>query len=241
MPEDAVRTLPAGHPSLVLGCAAEAGSLAVLGASGGVVLPPAGTGPVTFGRNTAVVTVPLGEDDRRISRVHGVLESRGGRWWVRAVGKVPLRVPRLLFPGAGAVPLSAWYVPVYARGSGDREHVLEVLLADGRPVRAPTGELSRDERLALAMVARGFLRGEDRPVPMRAGTAAARLAGLYPADGWDEKRVRAAVSRVRDRFCPGERELIRTLLAGGVLAPPDLALLSARGAVPDAGSVTWGR
>ncbi|WP_406633570.1 FHA domain-containing protein [Amycolatopsis sp. WGS_07] len=242
-----MRTLPAGHPSLALGFASPPGTLVVLGRAGGVLVPPALRGPVTFGRNTAEVTVPLGEDDRRVSRCHGVLERHAGRWWVRATGKVPLRLPRsrLLFAGAAPVPLSTGYLPVYARGSGDREHVLEVRIADGTSSPVPAARLRADERLVLAMVARGFLRWEERPRAVPVPLAARRLSALDPAGGWTAEAVAGVLDAVRDRFRPGagDEDLVAGLVAAAVLVPPDLALLSPV-LMPDGGvewmSSTWG-
>lgn len=235
-----MRTLPAGHPSLALGFASPPGTLAVLGRSGGVLVPPAACGPVTFGRDTGGVTVPFGEDDRRVSRRHGVLERRSGRWCVRATGKVPLRLPRsrLLFAGAAPVPLPPGYLPVYARGSGDREHVLEIRIADGTPP-VPAGRLRPDERLVLAAVARGFLRREERPRPVPVRLAARRLSALDPGGGWTAAVVAEVLDAVRFRFRPGspDEDLVAALVSAAVLVPPDLALLSP--ALPRAEGVEW--
>lgn len=145
-------------------------------------MPPADPEPVSFGCNSAEVTVPLGEDDRRVSRHHGVPHQHGGRWWVRATGKVPLRLPRsrLLFPSAGPVAVPRGYLPVFVRGSGDREQVLEIRVADGVPV-APAPLLADRERLALVVRGQGFLRCEGHPRPVPPVLAAARLAVLDPA------------------------------------------------------------
>ncbi|WP_337821290.1 FHA domain-containing protein [Amycolatopsis sp. A1MSW2902] len=241
MAGEAMRTLPAGHPSLALGFASPPGTLVVLGRAGGVLVPPAARCPVTFGRNTAEVTVPLGEDDRRVSRRHGVLERHAGRWWVRATGKVPLRLPRsrLVFAGAAPVPLPPGYLPVYARGSGDREHVLEIRIADGTPSPVPAGRLRPDERLVLAMVARAFLRREERPRPVPVPLAASRLSALDPDGGWTAETVAGVLDSVRFRFRPGspDEDLVAALVSAAVLVPPDLALLSPE--LPPVGEEGW--
>ncbi|WP_156096629.1 FHA domain-containing protein [Amycolatopsis jejuensis] len=237
-----MRTLPAGHPSLARGFASPPGTLVVLGLTGGVLVPPSATDPVTFGRNTAEVTVPLGEDDRRVSRRHGVLEHHGGRWWVRATGKVPLRLPRsrLLFTGASPVPLPPGYLPVFARGSGDREHVLEVRITDGAPDAAPAVWLRPDERLVLAMVGRSFLRRDECPRAVPVALAAARLSTLDPGGGWTPDAVAGVLDGVRARVRPGrpDAEVVSALVSGAVLVPPDLALL-APVLPPLPGEVEW--
>lgn len=228
-----MRALPAGHPSLARGFASPPGTLVVLGLAGGVLVPPTAPGPVTFGRNTAEVSVPVGEDDRRVSRRHGVLEHHRDRWWVRATGKVPLRLPesRLLFTGAAPVPLPGGYLPLFVHGSRGREHVLEVHVADGRPAppaRPPAGLLDARERLALAVVGQSFLRWEAQPRPVPPERAAVQLAALDPGGAWTPPGVRAALDGVRARFRPaGDDELLLgRLLAAAVLVPPDLALLT---------------
>ncbi|MEV6896717.1 FHA domain-containing protein [Amycolatopsis sp. NPDC051372] len=228
-----MRALPAGHPSLARGFASPPGTLVVLGLAGGVLVPPSAPGPVTFGRNTAEVSVPVGEDDRRVSRRHGVLEHHRDRWWVRATGKVPLRLPesRLLFTGAAPLALPAGYLPLFVHGSRGREHVLEVHVADGRPAAPPAarGGLDTRERLALTVVGQSFLRWEALPRPVPPERAAAQLAVLDPGGDWTALGVRAALDGVRARFRPasGDDLLFGALLAAAVLVPPDLALLTA--------------
>jgi hypothetical protein len=228
---EVVRTLPAGHPSLAHGFPSPAGTLVVLGPAGGVLVPPSAPVPVTFGRNTAEVSVPVGEDDRRVSRRHGVLEHDRDRWWVRATGKVPLRLPesRLLFTGAAPVPLPAGYLPLYVHGSRGREHVLEVRVADGSPVVPPAaaGVLRARERLAFAVLGQSFLRWEAQPRPLPLLRAADQLLRLDPAGAWSPAAVGVVVEQVRARFHPGSADgpLLEALLAAAVLVPPDLALL----------------
>ncbi|MFI5613026.1 FHA domain-containing protein [Amycolatopsis sp. NPDC051903] len=201
-------------------------------------MPPTEPDPVTFGRNTAEVSVPVGEDDRRVSRRHGVLERHRERWWVRATGKVPLRLPesRLLFTGAAPVPLPGGYLPLYVHGSRGREHVLEVHVADGRPVAPPVadGVLAARERLALIVVGQSFLRWEAHPRTLPSERAAVQLAALDPGGGWTPLTVRAAVDAVRARLDParGDEQLLTGLLASAVLVPPDLALLTAAARSP---------
>ncbi|MBB4683230.1 FHA domain-containing protein [Amycolatopsis jiangsuensis] len=230
MAGEAIGLLPAGHPSLAHGFGSPAGTLGVLGLAGGVLVPPATREPVTFGRNSAEVTVPLGEDDRRVSRRHGVLEHHGGRWWVRATGKVPLRLPRsrLLFTGAEPVPVPAGYLPVFVRGSGGRDHVLEVRIADGAPATGRVPVLAGRERLVLAVVGQGFLRWEECPRPMPSTLAAPRIGALDPGGGWTPDAVNTVLDAVRARHHPGgtDGELLSALISAGALVPPDLALLA---------------
>ncbi|HWD03005.1 MAG TPA: FHA domain-containing protein [Amycolatopsis sp.] len=238
-----MRALPAGHRSLARGFASPPGTLVVLGGAGGVLVPPTAPEPVTFGRNTAEVCVPVGEDDRRVSRCHGVLERHRDRWWVRATGKVPLGLPesRLLFTGAAPVPLPAGYLPLFVHGSRGREHILEVHIADGRPVAPPRdGLLAADERLALTVVGQRFLRWEAHPRVLPPERAAVQLTRLDPGGAWSPATVRAALDAVRLRLGPasGDDQLLADLLANAVLVPPDLALLTPAPPAPETG-VDW--
>ncbi|MER6900870.1 hypothetical protein ABT261_44900, partial [Amycolatopsis sp. NPDC000740] len=110
---------------------------------------------------------------------------------------------------------------------------------DGTPTPAPAGRLRPDERLVLAMVARGFLRREERPRPVPVSLAARRLSALDPDGGWTAEVVAAVLDSVRFRFRPGsaDDDLVAALVSAAVLVPPDLALLSP--ALPPVGEDEW--
>ncbi|MEC3982266.1 FHA domain-containing protein [Amycolatopsis sp. H20-H5] len=225
--------LPAGHVSLARGVpVAEPGTLSVLGAHGGVVVTPEGLDLVTFGRNRQAVVVPVGEDDRRVSRRHGVLEHRDGAWRLHATGKVPIRLPdsRLLFAGEPPVVLATGYTPLFVRGSGGREYVLEVHVAGTGLVAPPPGAfLSSRERLVFTVLGQRYLRHEPRPWPLTWRETADRLRELRPGACWTPEEVESLTAATRARLHPpgadGMDRLLRELLATAALVPPDLGLL----------------
>jgi hypothetical protein len=130
---DEMSALPPGHHSLAYGGDAVPGGLLVLSVCGGVRVPPAEGRSVYFGRNFEEVHVGIGVDDRRVSRRQGVLTCRDGRWWVTNTGNRPIRLTdsRWLNRGGMAVPLAAGYTPLYVPGSGARDHLLELYVAEG--------------------------------------------------------------------------------------------------------------
>lgn len=249
--------LPPTHLSLALGTPPAApGTIFVLAVGSGFTVGPRENRTVVFGRNRPDVHVCVGEDDRRVSRHHGTLTYRQERWWVANTGRLPIRLPGgwLLFAGEDEVPLEDGYTPLFVRGAGRREHLLEVYVTgpDGQaPRRQPsdathpprTWRLNPDERIALVVLGQRYLLHEDRPQPLAWREAAAQLAQLRPDAGWTAKKVEHAVVAVRTRLSKGgvpglTREevgepvgnalndnLLRELMESTTLVPPDLALL----------------
>lgn len=251
------RALPAGHDSLAFGVGrCEVGTIFVLSLAGGVTLRPRDGREILFGRNRPDVHVCVGADDLGISRVHGAIERRDGGWWIRTIGRVPVRLPgsQLLFAGEDSRPLNEGYTPAFVRGGRDREHLLEVYIADEEGLRprprhdnATTGprtwRLSEHERLVLVALARRYLAHEARVVPLTWRQVADVLTAIQPGQGWTPKRVEHTAVAVRTRLSrAGVRgltreevgepigntlndNLIRELLLSTTIVPPDLDLL----------------
>lgn len=253
--------LSANHGSLALGVPASApGTIYALAIAGGFTVGPREGRQVLFGRNRPEVHVCIGENDRRISRHHGVLVHRHNQWWVSTTGRVPVRLPgsRLLFAEDEPVPLNNGYTPLFVRGSGGREHLLELYVTgpDGRyprthhdePTQPPRAwKLTATERLVLVVLGQRYLLHEAHQQPLSWRQAADHLADLQPDAGWGPKKVEHLVVAVRARLSKagvagltreevGEpvgntlnHNLLRELMESTTLVPPDLRLLDTAG------------
>lgn len=249
--------LPKNHGSLALGVpSSDPGTLYALSLNGGIAIGAKEGRTILFGRNRPDVHVCVGEDDRKVSRQQGSLAFRDGNWWLVNTGKLPLRLPgsRLLFREEEPIPLGEGYTPMFLRGSGRREHLLELYVtgADGarpasrhRDATQPPRiwRLSDDERVALVVLGQRYLLHEEYPQPLTWREAAADLAELQPDADWTHKKVEHLVVAVRNRLSRGgvpglTREevgepvgntlndnLIRELMLSTTLVPPHLALL----------------
>lgn len=255
-----VTILPASHGSLVHGVRpAPRGTIVAKAIDGGITVGPREGRTILFGRNANEVHICVGADDRRVSRQHGVLTCRDGRWWVRNTGRSPLRLPsRLLFTNEEPIPLAEGYTPLFVRGSSGREHLLEMYVVGpggdtphtrhDDATHTPTiWPLSDDEQIALIVLGQRYLLHEPNPQPLPWRQAAEQLAELQPGAGWTVKRVEHVVVKVRARLSRGgvaglTREevpepignvlndnLIQELVLSGTLVPPDLARLDADG------------
>ncbi|MFJ6742873.1 FHA domain-containing protein [Streptomyces sp. NPDC091279] len=208
------RRLPATHGSLARGAAAPLpGTVFALALTGGMTLGPGEGREVLFGRNRPEVHVCLGEDDPEVSRHQGTLTHRHGHWWVRNVGRLPIRCAggRLLFRDEEPLPLDVGYTPLFAGGARGREHLLEIFVTGpegARPV-ARHGDVTRpprmwalteQEKLALVALGRRYLRHEPRPQPLTWRQTCAELAEVQPGAGWTDKRVEHLVNGVRTRL-----------------------------------------
>ncbi|WP_033443139.1 FHA domain-containing protein [Saccharothrix sp. NRRL B-16314] len=214
---------------------------------------------VRFGRNRPNVDLCVGETDLRVSRRHGLLTRRDGHWWVTNTGQLPIRMPgtRWLFRDEESVPLPDGYTPLFVRGSRDREHLLELYVADGTArqlvpqhdsvTQPPTRwRFTPDEHLLLVVLGQRYLLHEANPQPVSRQHAAQVLAELQPDANWSAKRVEHMVADVRARLSAagvhgllreevGEPvgntlndNLLRELVLSTSLVPPDLALLDDR-------------
>ncbi len=203
LPDDA-RRLPASHDSLASGVPPAApGAIFALAISGGITVGPREGRELLFGRNRPDVHVCVGEDDPRISRQHGVLSCSGNQWWVRNVGRRPIRVAdspsRLLFTNDEPVPLGEGYTPLLVHGSHGREHLIQVHVTGPDRVRRSTRpddeterpriwRLDPEERLALIVLGQRYLR-QDHPQPLSWRQAAEHLAELQPNREWTYKKL----------------------------------------------------
>ncbi|MGW7685642.1 hypothetical protein ACWGID_33170 [Kribbella sp. NPDC054772] len=126
---DAIYKLPQEQASLAQGVPdAQPSTLFVLTAGGGVSVDPGPHRTILFGRNRPEVHVCVGEDDARVSRMHGAISYRSGQWWLAVTGRLPLRSSQKqkLFAGEDPTPLEPGYTQLFVPGSNDREHLLEV-------------------------------------------------------------------------------------------------------------------
>ncbi|MFC0108394.1 FHA domain-containing protein [Kibdelosporangium aridum] len=207
-------TLAPGHSSLALGVPpATPGTIYALAIAGGIVFGPREGRTILFGRNRPEVHVCIGEDDRRVSRQHGLLTHQKNQWWVSNTGRLPIRLPnsRLLFTNEEPIPLVEGYTPLFVGGSGGREHLLE-LYVTGSDVQTPTSRhldpthppktwrLDPTERLALVVLGQRYLLHEARPQPLSWTQAANQLAHLQPDANWTAKKVEHLVVKVRARL-----------------------------------------
>ncbi len=208
-----LHTLPPRN-SLATGVPAAApGTLYALSVVGGISMSARAGRTVLFGRNRDDVHVCVGEDDRRVSRQHGVLTWEGAQWWVRNTGQLPIRLPgsRLLFRDEDALPVRAGYTPVFIRGARGREHLMELYVAgeDGwRPSPRPDDvteapkrhRLGADERLVLVALGQRYLLHELHPQPLTWRQVGDLLIEAQPQAGWSGRRAEHLVADVRTRL-----------------------------------------
>jgi hypothetical protein len=232
---------------------APAGSLCVLTATGGLVVPPHPC-TVRFGRDQRVVDLSVGSDDPYVSRKHGEFFRAGRQWWLRNVGKLPIALPDgALLITEQEVRLDAGYTPLYIGSSRQRSHQLQVLVTDGAPPprtypsNAPTlppadsYELDPQDRLVLTALAQRYLSQDPYAQPMTWQQVADCL-NAAPANSkpWTAGTVAAHVERIRKRLAlPGtsraevrepvgnklNENLIKALLRNATLRAEDLRLL----------------
>lgn len=206
--------LSSNHDSLAFGVPRSApGAIYALAIGGGFTVGPREGRTIVFGRNKPEVHVCIGEDDRRVSRQHGLLTHTDGRWWVSNTGRLPIRLPgsQWLFSNEESLPLLEGYTPLFVPGTRGREHLLELYVAgsDGqRPVPRPgdvtdpprTWRLLPEERLALVLLGQRYLLHEADPQPLTRQQTADQLAELQPDKGWTARRVEHLVVGVRERL-----------------------------------------
>lgn len=206
--------LSATHGSLAYGVATPSpGAIYALALSGGFTVGPREGRTVVFGRNKPEVHVCIGEDDRRVSRQHGMLTHTEGQWWVSNTGRLPIRLPgsQWLFSNEESLPLGEGYTPLFVPGTRGREHLLELYVAgsDGaRPSPRPgdvtepprTWRLLADERLVLVLLGQRYLLHESDPQPLSRQQTAEQLELLRPNEGWTGRRVEHTVKAVRERL-----------------------------------------
>ncbi|MFW6690891.1 FHA domain-containing protein [Streptomyces sp. MAR4 CNX-425] len=210
-----------GRDSLARGVIpGQPGTLHARSAVDGIQVAPLPGLTVRFGRGPGDggdgghVELYVGRSDQGVSRRHGELTYLEGGWTLRNTGQQALRLPhgRLLGPGSDRTPLAAGYTPVFVKGSGFREHLVELYVVrpepacpggPAAPARAtlPAGwSLSDDERLVLVVLGQRYLRHEPDPRPVPYRQAAEVLAFLRPGERWGAREVERRVAEVRRRL-----------------------------------------
>lgn len=192
---------------------APGGTLHALTLASSITMGPRDGQVVVFGRNRPDVHLCVGEDDRRVSRAHGMLSYRDGRWWVSNTGRQPVRLPgsRMLFSDEEPVPIADGYTPLFVYGSRGRQHLIELYVTGpdaelptprhGDPTQPPrTWRLSPEERLVLVTLGQRYLLHEQSPQPLTWKQASDELTELYEEAGWTTKRVEHLVVAVRNRL-----------------------------------------
>ncbi|OKH99023.1 flagellar motor protein MotB [Streptomyces sp. CB02923] len=207
--------ISAPRDTLARGAAPAApGTLHLRSMSGHLSVAPRPGTVVAFGRGEPPqADLPVGEDDMRVSRRHGELTYRRSRWWLRNTGQQLVRLPegRLMHATTDPVPLAPGYTPVFIRGSGHREHLVELFVnghdepsqAQRRKtatLRPRTWPLDDNERLLLVALGQHYLLYEAGPRPLTYRQAAELVECLRPGEQWTPRRVEARVEAVRRRL-----------------------------------------
>ncbi|MFC5212763.1 FHA domain-containing protein [Streptomyces coerulescens] len=220
------------------------GTLHARTVTGELSAPPRPGLTVRFGRGEKPeVDLGVGVDDLRVSRRHGELTYRQGMWWLRNTGRQLVRLPRgrMMHLSTEPVPLATGYTPLFVKGSGYREHLVELYVAghdDQGPVsrrqaetiRPETWALDDDERLLLVVLGQRYLLYEEEPRPLSYATAAKQLGYLRPDANWTERRIEHRIEVVRKRLDrtgfrypllhdkaqgrPGDNSLLHNLIKG---------------------------
>ncbi|MBC9725371.1 FHA domain-containing protein [Streptomyces sp. TRM68367] len=201
--------------SLARGVApAKPGTLHARTVTGDLNAPPRPGLTLRFGRGDKPdVDLGVGVDDLRVSRRHGELTYRQGHWWLRNTGQQLVRLPRgrMMHATTEPIPLATGYTPLFVKGSGYREHLVELYVAghdDQGPVsrrraetlRPETWALNDDERLLLVVLGQRYLLYEEEPRPLTYAMAAKQLGYLRPDDNWTERRIEHRIEAVRKRL-----------------------------------------
>ncbi|MGC9541271.1 FHA domain-containing protein [Streptomyces sp. UG1] len=206
--------------------------------------PPRPGLTVRFGRGEKPdVDLGVGVDDLRVSRRHGELTYRQGMWWLRNTGQQLVRLPRgqMMHLATEPIPLATGYTPLFVKGSGYREHLVELYVAghddQGRvsrrqaeTIRPETWALDDDERLLLVVLGQRYLLYEEEPRPLTYAVAAKQLKYLRPDDNWTARRIEHRIEVVRHRLHrtgfrypvlhdksegrPGDNRLLHNLIKG---------------------------
>ncbi|MBB5076734.1 FHA domain-containing protein [Nonomuraea endophytica] len=190
------------------------GTLHARTVTGGVKAAPQAGAVVRFGRaGKPEVDLGVGEDDLHVSRQHGELAYRERQWWLRNTGQQLVRLPRgqFLHATTDPIPLATGYTPLFVKGCGHREHLVELYVSghddDGLTPhrRAETlppkiWPLDDVERLLLVILGQRYLYYEENPRPLTYRQAADSLADIRRDERWGERKIEARVETVRRRL-----------------------------------------
>ncbi|MDQ1042468.1 FHA domain-containing protein [Streptomyces sp. V4I2] len=220
------------------------GTLHARTVTGELSAPPRPGLTLRFGRGEEPdVDLGVGVDDLGVSRQHGELSYRQGLWWLRNTGQQLVRLPRggMMHLSTEAIPLDTGYTPLFVKGSGYREHLVELYVSghdDQGPVSRRTAKtvspkiwpLDDDERLLLVVLGQRYLLYEEDPRPLTYAVAAKQLAYLRPDARWTERRIEHRIEAVRRRLDrdgfrypllhdksegrPGDNRLLHNLIKG---------------------------
>jgi FHA domain len=196
---------------------ASPGTLHARSVTGGIKVAPQAGLTIRFGRGERPdIDLPVGEDDLRVSRRHGEITYRKRQWWLRNTGQQLVRLPhgRLMHLSTEPVPLATGYTPIFVKGSGFREHLVELYVSgydeeSHVPRRRATTlppkiwSLDDDERLLLVVMGQHYLLYEDGPRPLTYRQTAEQLTYLRPDDKWSERRIEYKLASVRRRLNDG--------------------------------------
>ncbi|MFJ1747536.1 FHA domain-containing protein [Streptomyces sp. NPDC088116] len=190
------------------------GTLHARSVTGAIKVAPRPGLTIRFGRGERPDTdLAVGDDDLRVSRRHGELTYRAHQWWLRNTGRQLVRLPhgRLMHSSSEPLPLATGYTPLFVKGSGFREHLVELYVTGhDQPGLVPRRQaatlppriwpLDDDERLLLVVLGQHYLLYEDGPRPLSYRRAAAQLAYLHPEANWSERRIEHKIKDVRLRL-----------------------------------------
>ncbi|WP_188190150.1 FHA domain-containing protein [Nonomuraea sp. SYSU D8015] len=193
---------------------ASPGDLHVRTLAGGLRVPPRPGRHVRFGRaGRPHVDLSVGADDQSVSRLHGEVTYRDNRWWLRNLGRQLVRLPRgqLMHSSTDPIPLAEGYTPLFIRGSGHRQHLVELYVAghedEVRAIRRQAvtippkvWHLDETELLLLVVLGERYLLYEESPRPLTYRQAEARLAYLRPEDRWRKNIIEDRIEAVRRRL-----------------------------------------
>ena len=212
-----------------------AGTLFVLGARGGLGVPPDAGFALFFGRRQPEAHVRVGAEDPQVGCRQGLITRENSRWMLTNLGHAPLRLPgaRLLADG-GRAALPAGYTPVFVV-TQRQEHLLEIRVttaaAPSRPAARDAGEagsrgaesyaLTARERLVLVCLARRYLREEPNPRPLTWAQVAGELNSLGTGRTWTAKQAAHIVAKVRRQL---SARGVRGLLEAEVTPPAGNAI-----------------
>ncbi|MGV9377611.1 FHA domain-containing protein [Nonomuraea sp. NPDC003707] len=181
---------------------------------GGIRVAPRPGRHVRFGRDQRpTVDLRVGADDQSVSRLHAEATYEDSRWWLRNLGQQLVRLPRgqLMHSSTDPVPLAPGYTPLFIRGSGYRQHLVELYVtgaygdtqADLHAAATTPPKiwgLSETERLLLVVLGERYLLYEEAPRPLTYNQAEARLAYLRPGEKWRAGIVEDRIEAVRHRL-----------------------------------------
>lgn len=185
--------------------------------TGGIEVAPRTGRSIRFGRGERPdVDLPVGEDDLRVSRRHGELTYRKRQWWLRNTGQQLVRLPHglLMHTSSEPIPLTTGYTPLFVRGSGYREHLVELYVTghddagltprrQAATLPPKVWPLDDDERLLLVVMGQHYLLYEQGPRPLTYHQAAQQLTYLRPGENWSERRIEYKLAAVRRRLHDG--------------------------------------